>query len=142
MNNSRTPEKQHLLLKSEKGATLVEELVTIAIIGMGIVILVVMITTGTLGVRRIDNDVRAQTLARSQLELIKNAPYETNPASSPYPAVGAIPGYTVTLEFEYWNASTSGFQTSWRDDGLQKITVTVSSGTIQLVQVSEFKVDR
>jgi hypothetical protein len=106
------------------------------------VILVVMITTGSLGVSRIDDDVRAQSLARSQLELIKNAPYETNPASSPYPAVGAISGYSVILDIEYWNASTSSFQTGWRDDGLQKITVTVSSGTTQLVQVSEFKVDR
>ena len=129
-------------LHSEKGATLVEELVTIAIIGMGIVILVVMITTGTLGVRRVDDDVRAQSLARSQIELIKDAPYEADPTTSPYPSVVGISGYTVSLDFEYWNASTSSFQSGLRNDGLQKITVTVSSGATQLARISDFKVDR
>lgn len=142
MNILRRLQKLRQQLHSEQGATLVEELVTIAIIGMGIVILVVMITTGTLGVRRIDDDVRAQTLARSQIELIKNAPYEADPVASPYPAVAGISGYSVSLDFEYWNASTGSFQSAWRDDGLQKITVTVSSGAAQLVQISDFKVDR
>ena len=142
MNIPRKLEKLQIQLQNEKGATLVEELVTIAIIGMGIVILVVMITTGTLGVRRVDDDVRAQSLARSQIELIKDAPYETDPTTSPYPSVVGISGYTVSLDFEYWNASTGSFQSSWRNDGLQKITVTVSSGATQLAQVSEFKVDR
>jgi len=142
MNIPRKLEKLQIQLQNEKGATLVEELVTIAIIGMGIVILVVMITTGTLGVRRVDDDVRAQSLARSQIELIKDAPYEADPTTSPYPSVVGISGYTVSLDFEYWNASTGSFQSSWRNDGLQKITVTVSSGATQLAQVSEFKVDR
>jgi type II secretory pathway pseudopilin PulG len=142
MNILRKLPKLRQQLHSERGATLVEELVTIAIIGMGVVILVVMITTGTLGVSQVDDNVRAQTLARSQIELIKNAPYEANPAVTPYPAVAGISGYSVTLDFEYWNASTGSFQSGWRDDGLQKITVTVSSGATQLAQVSEFKVDR
>ena len=142
MNIPRKLEKLQVQLHNEKGATLVEELVTIAIIGMGIVILVVMITTGTLGVRRIDDDVRAQSLARSQIELIKDAPYEVDPTTSPYPSVVGISGYSVSLDFEYWNASTGSFQSGWRNDGLQKITVTVSSGATQLAQVSEFKVDR
>jgi hypothetical protein len=129
-------------LKVESGATLVEELVTIAIIGMGIVILVTMMTTGTIGVSKIDDLVRAQSLARSQLELIKDAPYESDPPTSPYPSVGGIPGYVVAVDIEYWNSSSSSFQSAWRDDGMQKITVIVSSGTSQLTQVSEFKVDR
>ena len=142
MNKPKKLTKLFPTLTDESGATLVEELVTIAIIGMGVVILVVMITTGTLSVNKIDDLVRAQTLARSQLELIKDAPYEADPPSSPYPTVGGIPGYSVGVVIEYWNASTSSFQSAWRDDGLQKLTVTVSSGSTQLAQVSEFKVDR
>lgn len=129
-------------LKVESGATLVEELVTIAIIGMGVVILITMMTTGSLGVSKIDDLVRAQSLARSQLELIKDASYETDPPSFPYPSVAGIPGYSVAVDIEYWNASTGSFQTGLRDDGMQKLTITVSSGAIQLAQVSEFKVDR
>jgi hypothetical protein len=129
-------------LRGESGATLVEELVTIAIIGMGIVILVAMITTGVLGVRQVDDNVRADSLARSQLELIKDAPYQADPVSSPYPAVVGIPGYTVTIGLEYWNDTSGDFQTDPWDDGLQKITVTVSAGSSQTAQVSDFKVDR
>jgi type II secretory pathway pseudopilin PulG len=142
MNRPKKLGKLFSILGSESGATLVEELVSIAIIGIGIVILVAMITTGTLGVSKIDDLVRAQSLARSQLELIKDAPYETDPPSFPYPSVVGIPGYSVVVGIEYWNASTSSFQTDWRDDGMQKLTITVSSGATQLSQVSEFKVDR
>ncbi len=129
-------------LKSERGVTLVEELVTVAIIAMGIVILVVMITTGVIGVRQIDDKVRAETLARSQLELIKDAPYHPDPISSPYPAVSAMPGYTVSLVIEYWNAATSSFSSTLRNDGLQRITVIVQSGGNTPVQTAAFKVDR
>jgi len=142
MNKSHRLEKPLSFMDSETGAALVEELITIAIIGLGIVILIAMITTGTLGVRLVDDQVRGQSLARSQMELIKDAPYEADPVSSPYPAVAAVPGYSVTLQFEYWNETTSSFQSALRNDGLQKITVTVFSGANQVTQVSEFKVDR
>ena len=137
--------KMSMLIKSlrgEAGATLVEELVTIAIIGMGIVVLVAMITTGALGVRQVDDNVRADSLARSQLELIKDAPYEADPISSPYPSVAAIPGYTVTVGVEYWNSIAGDFQLASPDEGLQKITVTVTAGSSQTAQISDFKVDR
>ena len=132
----------HRFIRGESGATLVEELVSIAIIGMGVVILIAMITTGALGVRQVNDDVRADSLARSQLELIKDSPYQPDPSTSPYPAVTGISGYTVTLDFEYWNGTTDSFQAAWINDGLQKITITVSSGATQLTQVSGYKVDR
>jgi len=105
------------ILNDEEGTTLVEELVTVAIIGIGIVILVAMITTGVVGVRQVDDRVLAESLARSQLEIV---------------AVG----------IEYWNATTSAFVAAVRNDGLQKITVTVSSAGTPLVQTAEYKVDR
>ena len=129
-------------LHDQKGVALVEELVTVAIIGLGIVILVAMITTGVLGARQIDDKVSAQALARSQLELIKDAAYQADPISSPYPAVAALPGYAVTLDIDYWHAGNANFQSSLRNDGLQRITVTVTSGGATLVQLAEYKVDR
>ena len=134
--------KLYRTIRQENGSSLVEELVTIAIIGMGVVILVAMITTGALGVQAVDDNVRADNLARSQLELIKDYPYQADPVSSPYPGVTGVSGYTVTVGIEYWNASTSGFQSALRDDGLQKITVTVSSGGAPKARVAGFKVDR
>jgi len=133
------PPQFHL---DEKGAALVEELVTVAIIGLGIVILVAMVATGVLGVRQLENKVTAESLTRSQLELIKDAAYQADPISSPYPAVTGAAGYSVALNIEYWHAGNGNFQSSWRNDGLQKITVTISSGGSTLMQVAEYKVDR
>ncbi len=130
------------ILDEEKGTTLVEELVTVAIIGIGIVILVAMITTGVIGVRQVADKVLAESLARSQLEIIKDAAYQADPVSVPYPAVAPIPNYSVAVGIEYWNASSSIFVSSVRNDGLQKITVTVSSAGTPLVQNAEYKVDR
>jgi len=122
--------------------TLVEELVTVAIIAFGLVILVAMITTGVVGVRQVDDKVVAETLARSQLELIKDASYEPDPGSSPYPAVAGVPGYAVAVDIDYWNASSNTFSSTLRNDGLQRITVTVTSGGDTLAQIAAFKVDR
>lgn len=130
------------ILNDEEGTTLVEELVTVAIIGIGIVILVAMITTGVVGVRQVDDRVLAESLARSQLEIIKDAAYQADPVSVPYPAVAPIPNYSVAVGIEYWNATTSTFVSAVRNDGLQKITVTVSSAGTPLVQTAEYKVDR
>lgn len=130
------------ILNDEEGTTLVEELVTVAIIGIGIVILVAMITTGVVGVRQVDDRVLAEFLARSQLEIIKDAAYQADPVFVPYPAVAPIPNYSVTVGIEYWNATTSTFVSAVRNDGLQKITVTVSSAGTPLVQTAEYKVDR
>ena len=130
------------ILNDEEGTTLVEELVTVAIIGIGIVILVAMITTGVVGVRQVDDKVLAESLARSQLEIIKDAAYQADPVSVPYPAVAPIPNYSVAVGIEYWNASSSTFVSAVWNDGLQKITVTVSSSGTTLVQTAEYKVDR
>jgi type II secretory pathway pseudopilin PulG len=130
------------ILNDEEGTTLVEELVTVAIIGIGIVILVAMITTGVIGVRQVNDKVLAESLARSQLEIIKDAAYQADPVSVPYPAVAPIPNYSVAVGIEYWNATSSTFVSALRNDGLQKITVTVSSAGTPLVQNAEYKVDR
>lgn len=130
------------LYSEERGVTLVEELVTIAVIGLGIVILVAMVTTGAIGVRQIDDRVKAETLARSQLELIKDANYQPDPTTNPYPTVSSPPDYQVTVDIAYWNASTETFTPTVRDDGLQQITVSVTSEGEDLAQVAEYKVDR
>ena len=116
------------LLKDERGLTLVEELVAVGVIGLGLVILVAMITTGAIGVRKVDDQVTGQTLARSQLELIKDADYEVNPGN--YPALSPVSGYSVNV------------QVSTLEVGLQKVTVTVSSNGEEVQQTTTYKVDR
>lgn len=130
------------IFRDECGSTLVEELTTVAIIGFGLVILVAMITTGVVGVRQVNDKVTGESLARSQLELIKNAAYEPNPGTSPYPSPTPVTGYTVTTSIEYWNATSGTFTTTQRNDGMQRITVSVTKAGSNLVQIATFKVNR
>jgi len=134
------------IFNNEEGTTLVEELVSVAVIAIGIVILVAMITTGVIGVRQVDDKVIAESLARSQLELIKDSPYLADPSSVPYPTVAPIANYSVGVGIEYWNwneiTDTGTFGSTVLNDGLQKITITVSSAGTTLAQTAEYKVDR
>ena len=131
-----------LALSSESGFTLVEELVTIAILGIGLAVLVAMVTTGVIGVNRVDHKVIGANLARSQLELIKNAAYEPDPTVNPYPTVATPANYSVAVTVEYWIAPSGPFTSTVRNDGLQKIIVTISYDGTQVEQVEGFKVDR
>ncbi len=140
MKYSSTDHLLQKIARNEKGATLVEELTTLAIISFGLVILVAMITTGVIGVRTVDDKVLAESLARSQLELIKDAAYEYDPGPTSYPSVTPISGYIVSLSIEYWDSG--GIASPQIDNGLQKITVTVSTGGTDIVQTASFKVDR
>jgi competence protein ComGC len=142
MKYSSTDHLLQKIARNEKGATLVEELITVAIISIGIVILVAMITTGVIGVRTVDDKVLAESLARSQLEMIKDAAYEADPGTSPYPSVTTISGYIVSVSIKYWNAGSGSFTSTQMNYGLQKITVTISTGGTDIVQTAAFKVDR
>ncbi len=142
MKYSSTDHLLQKIARNEKGATLVEELMTVAIISFGIVILVAMITTGVIGVRTVDDKVLSESLARSQLEMIKDAAYVADPGTSPYPSVTTISGYIVSVSIEYWNAGSGSFTPTQMNYGLQKITVTVSTGGIDIVQTAAFKADR
>jgi type II secretory pathway pseudopilin PulG len=129
-------------LTSDAGFTLVEELVTIAVIAIGLIVLVAMVTTAVIGVNNVDRKVIGTNLARSQLELIKNAPYQPDPTAIPYPVVGSPANYTVTIGVEYWTAPSGPFTPTVRNDGLQKITVTVDYDGSQVELVEGYKVAR
>lgn len=126
----------------ETGQSLVEELVAIAIVSLGLVIIIAAVSTGSLGVSTTNDRVTAENLARSQLELIKDAAYSPDPTATPYPTVSPVQGYTVTGGIEYWIAPSGPFTSTVRDDGLQKLTVSVSGGKGTLLQLEGYKVDR
>lgn len=118
------------LWSGETGQSLVEELVAVAIVSLGLVILIAALSTGSMGVRTTTNRVTAENLARSQLELIKDTAYSPDPTAIPYPTVAPVPGYAVTVEVEVL------------DVGLQKLTVSVSGSKGALMQLEGYKVDR
>lgn len=126
----------------ETGQSLVEELVAVAIVSLGLVILIAALSTGSMGARTTNDRVTAENLARSQLELIKDAAYSPNPTAIPYPTVSPVQGYTVTVGVEYWIAPSGPFTSTVRNDGLQKLTASVSGSKGALLQLEGYKVDR
>lgn len=118
------------LWSGETGQSLVEELVAVAIVSLGLVILIAALSTGSMGVRTTTNRVTAENLARSQLELIKDTAYSPDPTAIPYPTVAPVQGYAVTVEVEVL------------DVGLQKLTISVSGSKGALMQLEGYKVDR
>jgi type II secretory pathway pseudopilin PulG len=126
----------------ERGQALVEELIALAILALSVGIILTSIYTGISGVKAKHQQVSAETLARSQLELIIDAPYSANPVASPYPAVSPVAGYSVKVSIEYWRAFSETFISSVWNDGMQKIAVSVSGSEGVILDLTCYKVDR
>lgn len=133
------------VLCDEGGFSLVEELVSLAVIAGGIVLLLGMTATGATGVTVVTDEVNAETLARSQLELLKEAAYQPDPSSSPYPSIAAPAPYTVSTTIEYWDwdpvSETGSFTSTVVLDGMQRLTVTVQRGS-DILSLQMIKVNR
>ena len=130
------------LHRDERGFSLAEELISLMVLAFAVGLVIAGIYTATEGVKVKHGQVNAGSLARSQLELVVDGSYRPDPTAVPYPTVAPVTGMTVDLEVEYWTAPNGPFTSTVRNDGMQKLTVTVSDGGGQIVQLEGFKVDR
>jgi len=119
------------VIQDEKGIALVESLIAVAIVGSTLVAFVVALSTGSIAVRENDQEVVAQSLARTQLEYTKGYPYDPIPAS--YPTVNATAGYAISVNVT---------ATPDTDTDIQKITVTISREGEDILTVVDYKVNR
>lgn len=112
-----------------RGAALISELIALAIISMVILLLLSGISTAGAGVVAMREHVTAENYARTQLEVIKAAPYRVNPTIQPYPTIATQSHYSVTVGVRYWVSPTftTTVPTDETDQGLQEITVIVYS---------------
>ncbi len=113
----------------EKGAGLVEVLVSLAIIAIVLTIFLSALSTGSLGVSVVHERVTAENIARSQLEYVKETDFITGTDSYTPTTISPI-RYTATI-----SATTI-------DTGLQLITVTVFYDGDRTFTMEEYKVDR
>jgi type II secretory pathway pseudopilin PulG len=126
----------------QRGQTLAGELVALAILGFAVAIILGTITTATAGVKVKNDRVTGANAGRSQSELIIDASYSPDPTAIPYPSIPPVSGYSVDIGVEYWDAATETFITVVQDDGLQKITVTVSKNGDVVFEIESYKVRR
>ena len=134
----------------ERGAGLVEILVSVAIIAIVLTIFLSGLSTATFGVATVRERVTAENLARSQLECIKDHPYVTGAMPISYTIVCAViapSSYAIDVSISYWVSPT--FTSDPLDDkGMQWITVTICHVTAYrdcdepVFTIEEYKVDR
>jgi len=116
----------------EKGASLVESLIAVAILAVAVTTFLVAFSSGSLAVGKADKKVTAENLARSQLESTKSQAYLVAPAS--YNTITPLPaGYSI---------SSDATSIIGRDENIEKITVTVERDGKVLVVLEDFKLNR
>jgi type II secretory pathway pseudopilin PulG len=117
--------------RGERGITLVESLVAIAILGGGVMTLVLTMSGGALAIQENDQQAVAQSLARTQLEYIKSYAYDA--AATTYPAVSVPDGYGISVGV---TAVPGG------DGDIQKITANVTRDGAVIMTAEDYKVNR
>ena len=120
----------------ESGTTLLETLVALGLLGIiAVAFLSGLATTSQAGVIA-DEQATAESLARSQMEWAKEASYideATEYASLSIPSYQDYAGYNVTIAAEPLHNP---------DEGIQKLTVTVSHHNRELTKLEGYKVNR
>ncbi len=119
------------LVGHERGFGLVETLVAVAILGVAVVALVLGLSTGSITVREGNQELVAQSLAQTQLEYVKNYPYD--PAATTYPTVNTPEGYSIGVE---------AGSIPDADTDIQRIMVTISRDGEAILTVEDYKVNR
>jgi type II secretory pathway pseudopilin PulG len=127
----RKPAHARTMAQGQKGLGLVETLVAVALLGTSVVAFVVALSAGSIAVGEQDKETVAQSLAQTQVEYTKNYPY--NPGAGTYPTVAAPAGYTISVGV----SSIPG-----TDTNIQKITVTILRDGVNILMVSDYKVNR
>ena len=130
----------------ERGVSLVEILVAVAIMAIVVTIFLAALSTGTLSVGVVRERVTAENLARSQLECIKGHPYITGAIPISYTTlcpVTAPSAYDIGLDISYWYSQTNEFTSvGANDSGMQWITVTIFYNGEPTFTMEEYKVNR
>lgn len=124
-------------MADERAFSLVEELVSLAVVSLGLVLLIAMIGTGTKGVTTTVDRVTAEGLARSQLEQVKADPY-----AAAYATLTPPSRYAINVAVDYWDTGGGGFVGLDTGSGLQRITVSVTHDGSPVLNLEDYKVDR
>ncbi len=130
--------------QDEAGIGLVESLAAVAILGTAGVAFVLSLSTGAIAVREGDQEAIAQSLARAQLEYVKNYPYQPVPATYPlvYTANETYNPNPVTLPEGYNISVVASTIPQAGDSDIQKITATISREGVDILTIEDYKVKR
>ena len=124
------------MIKNERGFSLIEVLIALAILGLVAVAFLSGLTTASRALIIADERTTAESLAKSQMEYVKNIDYVDGATS--YPAA-SIPQEHIDAGY---SATITALPLHNPDDGIQKITVVVKHGDKEVITLEGYKVNR
>ena len=133
-----------------RGFTMIEVVIAIALIGIIGVAIMSALATASMTLIIADERATAESLARSQLEYVKSFNYDkdNNPPQYTIDPDLNTPTYSIETTAEYFDADGDGtievdVTTEAREDdeGIQKITVTVSYDSEVVITMEGYKRD-
>lgn len=124
-----------------RGFTLVEVLVALGVFGIVAVTFATGLSGSLIATMVSQERVSADSLAKSQMEDIKNQEYDdSNPPVYSELAAEEVPeGYDIVIVAERLDPKGDG---TGEDDGIQKITVIIEHNGEQVFQLEDFKLIR
>jgi Tfp pilus assembly protein PilV len=117
--------------RGEQGVALVEAIIAVLLLGGAILTMILSMSGGAMAVQENEHEVTAQSLARTQMEYIKNVAY--NPSATTYSKITAPTGYSITVTV----AAVPGANTN-----IQKITVDILLNGSTIFSLQDYKVNR
>lgn len=127
-------------MQSEKGFSLIETLVALAILGIIAVGFLSGLATAARATFITDERTTAASLAKSQMEYIKNQNYDNINNPPQYDLLSDLPtSFSVTVTASRLDPEGDGLDD---DDGIQNIVVTVMRGSRTIITLEDYKVDR
>jgi len=124
-------------MKGERGFSLAEVMIAIAVLGIVSVAFLSAMSTASRAVLIADEQASAESLARSEMEYVKSQNYSTAPWSYELPSgtspTGQFPTWwdeddppTLPPDYDGYIVTVSAEPLHAIDDGLQRITVVIS----------------
>ncbi|HEY82251.1 MAG TPA: hypothetical protein G4O01_03060 [Dehalococcoidia bacterium] len=120
----------------EAGTALTETVVALAILGVVAISFLNGLAAASKTTFTADELATAESLARSQMEWVKNASYSYNATAYP-PA--PLPN---TPDYQSYSAVITAEPLHTPDDGIQKITITIRRDDEVVTRLEGYKVDR
>ncbi len=126
-------------IRRESGATLIESVVALAVLGTVVVTFLSGISTTSKAAFLADGRATAMSLAQSQMEWAENFTY----FNAPYDYTSAAPNATGKDYIGYSaNITAARLPGHSSDDGIQKITVTIKRSGANIIILEDYKVNR
>jgi len=112
-------------MRRQRGFTLIETTVAIALMAVIIVTILSAFSAITLAARRHQQETTLDLVTRRDAEYIKSQAYSATPPATPYTNI-VVAGYSFSYQTLYYDPILLTFAAGNADNGLQELVLTVT----------------